>query len=74
MMIPPGSLPGMTSFASAPTMSPMMIVQRIDMVASHRVKGLYDAETRLERRATHLRTRERPLVRCPKSFSRHARH
>src|SRR5690349_1879190 len=44
MMIPPGSLPGMTSLASAPTMSPIMMVQRIDMVASHRVEGLYDRE------------------------------
>jgi hypothetical protein len=27
MMIPPGSFPGMMSFASAPTISPMMIAQ-----------------------------------------------
>src|SRR5688500_8965522 len=46
MMMPPGSLPGITNFASAPTMSPMMMVQRIDMWPRTAWKGLYDAETR----------------------------
>src|SRR5690349_7510294 len=33
MMIPPPSRPGMNSFASAPTINPMMMVQRMFMTA-----------------------------------------
>src|SRR4030095_497377 len=54
MMIPPGSLPAMTNLSCAPTMSLMMMVQMIDMLASHREEGLYDAEPRLERLATTI--------------------